>query len=221
MFLVFGFFAFILPNQSSAQLNIKIGYSLNYSPSLVNNDILSSYDNERPWLNKTMGELHFLNGLQAGLRYRIEMLAFDLSWERVSKEKTANGINPVGQTHYTELKYNFNRYSAGIELGKGVFAFGTNVYMEDFKIKSPLSGIEGDENVIKDYNFGNKVYLNFATNTHKLHSISLQPFVLIPWSPVNLFNLENHLNTEAGLRTYNQWNFHYGISIVFYNGPQS
>jgi len=52
-----------------------------------------------------------------------------------------------------------------------------------------------------------------------LLSISLQPYVAIPWSHYNLGPLASNL----GISTRNGWiqeNMHFGFTVVFYNGPQ-
>lgn len=202
------------------QLNLKMGYTLNYTQSNVNNNLLDAYNSNNKWLSQEFKNLRFLNGIHAGLRYKKDFIAIDLHWERVFSEKESFGVNQSGNAVSNELNYSFNRYGLGLELYNNFFGLGANTYYEQFNLKSPISGLDSDEKIITEGNFGNKVYLIFTSIGNERISVSLQPFAMIPWTESNLFNLETHLGLPSNQNTYNQRDIHFGISLIFYNGPQ-
>jgi hypothetical protein len=207
-------------NSLSSQLNIKMGYTLDYGSHETNNLILDAYNSNNQWLSQEFKPVRLLNGLQAGLRYKKDFMAFDVSFERVFGGKESFGINNNGVSVSNELKYTLSRYALGLEVYNNMLGIGANVYHEIYTIKSPISGIDSDEKITSDGNFGNKIYLIFSSQGNGRISVSLQPFVMIPWSDSNLFNLNTYLGNDNNLQSYNQRNLQFGISLIFYNGPQ-
>ena len=209
----------LLVSSIEGQLNIKIGYSLDYSKYSINNAILNSYNESFPSLTQSFRDVHFSNGLQLGLRVKSQYLAIDANWERVSNEKTAKGINGSG-AFSSNLDYTLNRYAIGLEAYPAYFGIGTNVYYQQISISSIDNDSDFKEKILKDGDFGSKVYLIFSVPGTNLMSFSLQPYVMIPWTATNYFDLNNHLNQPSALTTFNQRNIHLGLSLIFYNGPQ-
>ncbi|WP_235290782.1 hypothetical protein [Portibacter lacus] len=202
------------------QLNLKIGYNLDYSAYSGNNEILSSYNTANPTLADPFKDLHFFNGLQLGLRLRGEYVGMDFTWERSSAKKFANGIDVNEVLVSKELDYTANKFALGLESYNKYFGIGANVYWEKLNIASPIENFESSVRVFNNDRLGNRVYLILVAPGSDRLSISLQPYISIPWSHYNLGSLAQNL----GVSTKNgaiQENLHFGFSIVFYNGPQN
>ena len=209
----------LLVSSVQGQLNIKIGYSLDYSKYTINNAILKSYNESYSSLTENFRDVHFSNGLQLGLRFKSQFLALDANWERVSNEKSAKGING-SKAFTTNLDYALNRYSIGIEACPSQIGIGTNVYYQQITINSIDNDSDLKEKILRDGDFGSKVYLIFSAPGTNLMSFSLQPYLMIPWTATNYFDLNDYLNQPSSLTTFNQRNIHFGLSIIFYNGKQ-
>ena len=206
--------------QANGQLNIKMGYTMNYGQNEVNNKLFDNYNKNNLWLSEEFKPLRFLNGIQAGIRYKQEFVGIDVYYERIFGDRGSSGINLEGVAKTNELKYAFSRFGIGLELYNKYFGVGANTYYETLSIKSQITELESDQKIVSDGNFGNKLYLIFNSIGNDRVSVSLQPYAMLPWTSSNLFNLETHLRIPSNLITYNQSNFQYGISLILYNGPQ-
>ncbi len=219
LFLVLAYTLVFSLNSAYSQLNLKVAYNLDYSSYTVHNGIFADYNMDRDWLAQEFNNLRFTNGLQLGLRFRGKYLGTDLSWERSSADRSAQGIMPNGENHRNELEYVVNRFALGLETYRANIGLGINVYYERLGISSPLAELESNQEVINGGRFGNRIYLILSTTGSDRLSLSLQPYVAIPWQHLELSPLASHLGiTNTG--SYLQKNTHFGLSVVFYNGAQ-
>ncbi len=212
---------FLSTTYSFSQLNLKVGYTLDYSQYSINNRIFQDYNESNPWLTSSFNRVHFSHGVQFGVRLKKDFIALDLNWERVRNDKKAIGISDGGIQLSKELNYTLNRFSAGVEAYNKFFGLGANINYSQFSIKSPSASNIGDKDIVKSTDFGNKVYLILSTPGLNTVSFSIQPFIQIPWTGPNLFDLNNFLGNAPRLKSYNQNNLHFGLSLIFYNGPQN
>lgn len=201
------------------QLNIKVGYNLNYSSLESHNHIFSEFNTARPWLTSEFKDIHFSSGLQVGLRYRIDNIALDLTWDRATNERIADGITPAGSDFSKELMYINNRIGLGLESYNKYFGIGANVNYDILQINSTQPNSESSKSIMQNERFASKVYLIFTSIGSDIIAISLQPYVAIPWSHFNLSTLARHLEVLSNEGNI-QNNLHFGFSLVFYNGPQ-
>lgn len=203
----------------AAQLNLKVGYNLNYSSFQTYNKVLQEFNDKNPWLSQDFKDLRLLNGLQIGARVRGEYVGMDLTWERSAASRKIAGQDPDGLDYVSELNFKWDRASMGLETYYEYFGLGASIYWERLGISRPITSIESNEQILTDNRIGNKIYLIFSTIGVDRVSLSLQPYVAIPWSHYNLGALATHLDisTQEGLI---QENLHFGFSFVFYNGRQ-
>jgi hypothetical protein len=211
---------FLLPiNSLRAQFNLKIAYNLDYSAFQSHNGLLEQYNEANPWLATEFGQLRFLNGVQLGARVRNEILGLDFSWERSSAKRSAAGINFSDISINQELDYRLNRFSLALETYAKNVGLGANITWENFIISNTVSGLEAKNEILAENRFGNRIYLILQTKGTERLALSLQPYIYIPWSHYNISPLASFLNSNTDEFNIQQ-NFHFGLSLVFYNGPQ-
>jgi hypothetical protein len=209
----------VLSSKVSSQVNIKIGYNLDYSSFQSHNALLKSYNESNSWLTQEFNNVGFLNGVQIGARLRNEFAGIDISWERTAAERNASGVNPSNLTVNQNLAYKLNRYSVGFEVYPKIVGIGANISYERFSISNSVDGLEAKNQILKEDRFSNRFYLIFTASGTERLGISLQPYVSIPWSHYNISPLKSYLDVRTDQHNIQQ-NLHFGFSLVFYNGPQ-
>lgn len=212
IFLIFGFLAFLLPKKVLSQINIKVGYTLDYSDYTQTNIILNEFNRTSADDLQKFKPFHFNHGLQLGIRLKKENLAFDFGVERISATRTGASNNAS-----YEIKNRINRILAGLELHGKLTGLGVNFYYEQFRY---IDADASSKIISSDGDFGNKVYLIYKLPGSKNLSLNIQPYVMLPWTASNVFGIHEYLKNEASLTSYNQRNIHYGISFLFYNGKK-
>lgn len=211
---------FLTYHSSNAQLNLKIGYTLDYVNLDVNDQIFADYNASQSDLTTSFSNIRFSNGIHFGLRLRNEFLGFDLNWERVQNDKAAVGTNADGNFNL-ELDYKFNRFSSGIECYYEAVGLGLNINYQQLTVNSSLNRAENIR-ILRNGNWANKFYLIFSAPGTSTISLSLQPYVQIPWSSTSYFPVNEHLGLPSSpLNSFLDRNVHYGFSLIFYNGPQN
>ncbi len=213
------FLFLFLPNGIFAQLNVKAGYSASYADPTINNGILQAYNAERPWLDKTFSDVHFLSGLVLGARYRFDFVAIDVSWYGRFKRVQVEGIDPTLSTAYERrLNYNFNSYSVGIENFIGSFSLGASVDINKTGVRTQKTGRDDRFSVIDQWGYGSHFFISYNVKSTQLQ-FSIRPFIQIPWTNVDLTPLSEELEVSVtGDQKENFRNF--GIMFIFFNGPQ-
>ncbi len=206
-----------------SQLNLKIGYITNYINSDINNQIFDHYNETKPGLSSTFGKLHFLHGIQLGLRYKINMAAIEFTWENSSRSRMAIGEDPITGAYFDKnLFYKLSSYSIGLQNNFGAFGYGATIDSRTLRVQTNIGSSEDKREILSDTGLSSKFYLSFNVDSGDFMSMSIQPFIQIPWENVNLFNIENELidNTMNMEDEFNENLIVFGLSIVFYNGAQ-
>ena len=206
----------------TGQFNLKIGYTTDYLTNSRSNSIFENHLKLNPWLENDFKKFNFSRGLQLGFRFKQDVLAIDGYWERLKNSVDAFGTNLEQQYISNELEYVFDRFGIGLEFHGKYLGIGTNVNYETTKIKEISGGRDSKISIVNESNFGNKIYLIISTKGSKATSVSLQPYIQIPWKKIRLDDLHYFLNLPTPLDgNFSQKNYHLGISIFFYNGPQN
>ncbi len=212
----------------TAQLNIKVGYSLGYALAPTNDQIISTYN-----VNNTndplfddyieMDRLGLMNGITLGFRYTTDVGAIELGWEQLGKTRSSTGFSvplpPQQPTAYPyEVSYSANMFMLTYENRFGIYGVGSTIGYNYLTIKAPARNADENATIEK----GNQLFarfhvsLNITGNTAV--AIALKPFFQLPLSSISLQKFADHLSVES---TNIDESFRYiGLSLVFYNGPQ-
>lgn len=209
-----------LPQGLSAQLNIKVGYGLGYSPAKISNQITTDHDARMPWLEESLGEMHLLNDMQFGLRYRVGQVGIEASFVNKFKTYRSNGIDPATeQSFFRDLFFRYSSISLGFENYLGKFGYGASLDANWARFRMEVTGREDRFIVTNPFAWGSHFHLSYNIDSGDLLTISIKPYLQIPWTKFDLYELEQELNPVAAEPGGFKEDFlNFGIMLVFYNG---
>ena len=207
---------------ASAQLNIKIGYSLGFSNPKILNDITARYNADRPWLERSFKELRTTNGLIAGLRYRLGDVGLEFTWHNKFKIFRAEGLDPsTDKKYFQDIYFRYSSFSLGFEnylFDK--FGWGASIDYSSARFRTESTDIENRSTISNKNGLSSHFYLSINTRSNDILTLSIKPYVQIPWSKISVFDLEKSLHpSSTGVEDQFQEDFiNFGIMLVFYNG---
>lgn len=222
------FACLILCFEGTSQLNIKIGYSVAYAPAKTNNDLVRMYDDSQFQQYgednyNQMGNLGAMNGVNIGFRYALNTSSVELSWESLRKTKKSTAfVAGQPQTQPTavpyEILYASNNMMFTFENEIGFIGLGSSIGYNVFSIKAPASNGDEKKKIVKDNQFFARFHLALSFTGNSTVSCSLKPFIQVPLSKINFKALADNLEVSGD--SYDESLPLFGLSLIFYNGPQ-
>ena len=209
-------------NNLSAQLNIKVAYSLNFLNSKVNNSILNNFNERNDWLGEE-GEFknwRSLHGLSLGLLYRTEFFGFEAYYTNRVNKLEARGNDPLISGGFEgDLFYKLNSWTLGYEVYYSFFGLGATLDWSKFKLNYEINNDNNIRKLINNDFLSSKFYFILQLPGNEVISLAIKPFVQIPWGSIDFRGLDEALNPGgSGLNDYQERVVSFGISFVFYNG---
>lgn len=221
LILVFGIL-FTLP--SLAQFNFTSGYTYGRTPSGVNNQILQTLnENNNSLINyEKMKDIKGLHGFHFGGQVRFDFVALFVNWNNKVQVSDFKGDDTTNTSIYRELFYRVTSTSMGLEIFPiENISFGASIDLNRFRIRSE-NNVDSDRyTVMKDKGLSSHFFVSANVYGSDLLSISIQPYVHIPWTKFNLIDLESELDTGVGLTDFEDGFMNYGIRLIFRNGQQN
>ncbi len=214
----------ILPKIATAQINVKVGYSAGYTNPKVYNNIIKQFNDNNPWLDKSMGKLAVLHGLHLGFRYKISNFGFELSWANKYGQKTSSGIlpNTTDTTFERELNLRMNELSFAYENYIGPIILGASIDGIMYNFKTKVTGTDGRYPIgAKQYGLASTFTLGISLEANDRMSVCIKPYVQMPWTMINLRSVDLELNENNSLppeTDYEQRFLNFGVMLIFYNG---
>lgn len=213
-----------------SQLNFKIGYTLGFYSPDVNNNIMSLYNDKRSGSfdqYTPLTDLGLTYGINLGARYNFGLGNFELSWESLSRSKTAVGVtrppDPEPLTsNSTEFNYRFNLLMLTYESNFGLLGVGSSLGYNLVSINQVvqntsdkfdlLTGGDGSNQFVARFHLS----LNFAGNSTV--SFAIKPFIQFSLTDIDLQPMANLLEVQPAetSESFPMW----GLSFAFYNGRQ-
>jgi len=203
----------------TAQLNLGVGFSAASVYIGENNDILQEYNSiNQATLEQAYPDLKIMTGVFVSLRYKLERVAFELSWENL--ERDINSVlvfdDKTGQVN--NLYYNLTSTSLGVENHIHRFGYGASLASRLFSIKSDIINTDFKRKIERQREFSTKVYLMYTIQKSRLISLQLKPFIQIPLGSYQLSGLQEELQSTSAQEKSSS-PFLFGLTLVFYNGP--
>ncbi len=200
-----------------SQINLKIGYNPAIGSFGGINEVLSSFNPNGMSVEKAFGDLRFVHGIQLGVRYKISKSALELSWENISRDRTAL-IYSSSSDSFSERKYNFGISSWALSFDNYFkpIGFGTSITSTQLKITRDI----GNNSLVidNDRNWGVRVHLNWTIQESELVSLVIKPYYQFYLNQYSINVLPTDLNNSPNSQLEGL-NF-FGVSFVFYNGRQ-
>ena len=208
-----------------SQINVKIGYALDYVNASVNNEILEEFNAlKRTELSDSLSlpfsGLNALHGVQLGLRFKFsDNNAFELNWENSSRTREAIGELNNSALFQQELFYSFNRYYISYESIFGQFGFGVGAGLSNLTIKDRIGGSDFKKTVIDDSSIMTRFKFSIYFQSSNTVSFAIQPYFQVHLSDFDLSPLREELGLQTNVESFDSFPT-FGINFVFYNGRQ-
>lgn len=204
----------------SAQFNVAVGYGLGYTPAVETNALVADFNTvfDATYNGKPMQELHFLHGINLGARWKFDNVAFELNWENLNRTREALGETEADQLFRKTIFYTVNNYSASLESALGSLGFGIGGGFRNFKIKEEIASTGETTPFLEDTQFFIKPYFSINLLGGDKISLSIKPYLSIPFNNISLDALSEELELGPSDRNERLWMG--GVTFVFYTGNQ-
>ena len=200
------------------QANLKIGYNPAIGNFSTINSILNQYQPANSELQKSFGSLHFVHGIQLGVRYRLGASALELGWDNLSRDRNALTYNPNSES-FSERSYGFsiNSFSLGFDSYFGNIGFGSALLQSKLNINRQINS--NDLNLVSESQWALRLQLNWIIQKSSHVSVAIKPYYQFTLAPYDLELFAADLDVSSPLGFSENTGF-FGLSFVFYNGKQ-
>jgi len=209
-------------SQVTAQVNIKVGYHAGYMNPKVNSLILNQYSYKRNWLDVPLEPFNSIQGVQLGLRYKLEFVGFELTWYNRYKTLRSEGDTPANVPFDRNLYYRTVTYSFAMENYIGKFGFGGSFDVDNLRIRTLKSGRGDRFSLSQDFAYSSHfcIFYNFEANDFL--TVSIKPYCQYHWTTFNMLplleELEPDFNNSFDEKIFGDNFTNFGIMLIFYNG---
>ncbi len=205
----------------NAQFNIKVGYIAQYAPL---KELNSQFDifNKRADVTSKYRAFHFMHGLELGARYMLSpTLAAELSAGNLFSSNNKSTVLVSNVAKNDEWRISQRIYNLGLESYLKSFSFGASVGYNKWSYSKDITGADKKQTVFSDNFFAAKISIGFTAKSD-FTSMALKPYYAFPItgtksiSPIGdiLSPGTNNANVFEKYQTF-------GLSVLFYNGPQN
>ena len=112
--------------------------------------------------------------------------------------------------------------SAGIEYFPiNNFSFGGTIDLNRLRIRSANNVNQDRYTVMRDSGLSSHFFVSLNIEGSDILSISLQPYIQIPWTKFDLAPLESDLNSGINATNFEDDFMNIGIRLIFKNGQQN
>ena len=204
-----------------SQVNIKVAYNLGYTKpaeleKLVNEfNLINDYRISNP-----MTSIAFVSGIDVGLRYKFGTSNIELSFENLSTDKEALGEEPADGSLFRERYfYNQNGLNLVIESRINQLGWGIGLMRRTQLFRTNISTSDVKRDILKNHTMAIRFQTSINFDGSGNISFALKPFYIYPLSKTDLGPLAEEWGIPAeniGTERFET----FGISFIFYNGPQ-
>lgn len=205
---------FMASSIARAQFNLKIAYNPIYGSFSGINAVQNAYISDDGEVLDGFGDLHFMHGIQLGIRYRVGTFGVELGWESLAGDREALALNPNSEVFTTrEYDYDLRTWSFALDQYFRPFGFGAAITRTNFS----AGRVRGNNNIplIDESKWGLRFQLNLIIQESSRVSLLLRPYYQFYFGDYNIERLATDLNNTAASRESLSY---FGLSLVFYNG---
>lgn len=209
---------FICSSGLLAQLNIKVGYNMSYQDLNRTHEALTLANMANESIDQKYRDIHFMNGLELGLHYQLtSFFALEASWINGSTRKSTLAGRVNGTNIENQVRVTMSEYSIAGELMFGVMGVGTSYGLRSYKHKGKIDATRF-VNLSEDTALSSRFYAIIKLKSTK-SAFAIKPYYQFPYQYTNISNFNTRVNGTKPVALEDPYSF--GISFVFYNGPQS
>ena len=218
-FLLFLVWGILYAPKSYSQLGLKVGYLANVVKPDHLNELLSHFNEERPWMEEDFAKVQFLNGIELGVSYRWDIFALDATYSTRFKTLKASGVNPVDESDMIrEINMRLNGYALDMEWFFEWFSIGVGIGNDKLVLKKGDADTSTENFTSSKYVLNNRIFIGFNSTDTGSTRVSIRPFVKVYWDTYDLTEVTSWLDVNNPAIDRKQNFFHYGLMIVFTNG---
>lgn len=199
----------------AAQFNLKAGYNISLVSDKGVNSVIDQFNSTQSY-TRSFGHLTWAHGLEAGLRVKADVHAFELGYQGAYQVIKAKGeINGGAETYTDKLRFSVNSASFGYNVSGDVFGMGAEAQYQWYRTRAELTARDHNFDHIQEM-WAMKFYMVFTLHGQNSIDAVLQPYFVLPFEHYDLAPLSNYLNQEPG-PAGGKWT-RIGLSMLFYNG---
>lgn len=206
----------------SAQFNIKVGYSGNYTNLETTNEIFDRYNSDFISVEQKLKPINFYHGIEIGGRYKFgENFGIDFGVSSTSGKNDVKGVLTAEDEVNNRVKITLSSYYVGLENYFGSYGYGATIGSQKIKYKVKPSRSSENIDLLDQRVLNSRFYLIFELPSNQT-AFSFRPFVSINWDSYNIQKLETSLlpNGANPSSDLNEDLMVFGVSLLIYNGRQ-
>lgn len=214
--LLAAFFGFFSP-PVNAQVNLKAGYNISLVSDPGMNEVISLFSASQPYTS-SFDKLGWIHGFEAGLRFKSDIHAFELSYQTGYQHLKAKGDLAGDAGEYTDkIKLAVHSGGIGYQVTGEVVGLGADLQYQLYNTRAELTqATSGFKNIQKM--LAMKFYLMFTLTGSGGVDAAIAPYYVLPFETYDLDPLSLYLNQQPG-PAGTKWT-RFGLSILFYNGEK-
>lgn len=202
----------------SAQINVKVGYEYDRISNDAIQQIINSYNADNPFLDTPLNQVKNHSGLAIGVRYKYDQFGIEVFGSRTTGDSKAVGDQSMPNFEY-KLGSTVIGYGLGIQQSFGIVGLGASVGRQSIKYKSKVNNSDREKTIFNEIAEFARFNLSFEFKSEKI-TLALKPFIQFTLGSYNLDALRDELAPTLNLEDSNIKPKTWGITLVFYNGPQ-
>lgn len=198
---------------ANSQLNLKVAYQGLRTDLNATNTAFQTFDNNNQ-LDRAYGNVHYLQGLDLGARYKYGFVALEVGWNLLQSKK----VRALSESYDQNWRISSSEIYSGIEIFiTKHFGLGASLGYNNIKYKQSISGSRDRKTFVDQDLLTSKFYV-FATASSSNTAISIKPYYLPKWGQYDLTSFNQELNGD--INKTEDFFTGFGISVTLYNGPQ-
>lgn len=206
----------------SAQLNFKVGYSFGYSAMSDVNAVHQAYNQSKTGtVVEAMKDINWMHGIEVGVRQKWESFGIELSYQNIGRDRTALGLELDETAFEKTIYYSARTYSLALENYFGPFGYGASIGRTKMRVQTDIPNLNSSKlPLTSDANLSSQFYLMLSAPGTRTVALTIKPYVSINWGGFDVSALSEDLEVDTGLDLSDINPTFFGISLLFYNGPQ-
>lgn len=204
-----------------AQVNIKVGYNLGYTNTQELDELVTNFNTTNDYrISKALGTVNYTSGIDVGFRYSFSSSSVELAFDNLSTEKEALGEEPSDASLFKEV-YFFNQkgLNFSLETRSNKLGWGIGLMRRTYSFKTNIATSNEKRDVLSQSTWALKAHTSIILGGTSNISFAIKPFYIFPLSRIDLTPLAFEWNIVPQ-NTPNERFGTFGLSFVFYNGPQ-
>jgi hypothetical protein len=208
------FFGYFSP-PVNAQFNLKAGYNISIVSDPGINDVIADFARTQPYTS-SFSKFSWLHGFEAGLRFKSDVHAFEMTYQNGYQRLKADGDTNGGSEPYSdEISIAIHSGAVGYQVTGEVFGAGTDLQYQWYRTKVDLAQAESVFRDIQEM-YALKFYLMLTLKGSGGVDAAVQPYYVLPFDAYDTDPLSLYLNQVPGPEG-KKWT-RFGLTLLFYNG---